>query len=96
MDQIAHHPIRREVASDSVRRIIGVLKSRGTVIDPTMSWGALLGHSTTVPASDFRPVIDRLPPVLAQRISAMGMAAVDSVTGECAARPDAGHHPSIA
>ena len=80
MDHIAHQPIRGDVASDSVRRVIGVLKARGTVIDPTASWGELLGHSTSVPVSAFQPVIDRLPPVLAQRISAMGMSAIDSAT----------------
>jgi len=78
MDHIAHLPIRGDPASDSVRHIIAVLKERGTVIDPTASWGELLGHSTTVPVASFQPVIDRLPPVLAQRITAMGTANIDA------------------
>lgn len=80
MDHIAHQPIRGDSGSDSVKRIIEVLKVRGTVIDPTASWGELLGHSTAIPVSSFQPVIDHLPPVLAQRIVAMGTATVDAAT----------------
>ncbi|MBI3567938.1 MAG: amidohydrolase family protein [Gemmatimonadetes bacterium] len=86
MDHIAHQPVRGDPASDSVRQVIAALKAHGTVIDPTASWGELLGHSTSVPVSAFQPVIERLPPVLAQRIVAMGTPTVDAATA--AARLD--------
>ncbi|MEO6447559.1 MAG: amidohydrolase family protein, partial [Gemmatimonadaceae bacterium] len=80
MDQIAHQPVRGDPASDSVRSVIEMLATRGTVIDPTASWGELLGHSTSVPVARIQPVLQHLPPVLAQRIAAMGNATVDSTT----------------
>jgi imidazolonepropionase-like amidohydrolase len=80
MDHIAHLPIRGEAQSDSVRRIIAALKANGTVIDPTASWGELGSHSTAEPVSDFQPGFAHLPPVLAQRIGAMGSADVDTAT----------------
>ncbi|MFN8580013.1 MAG: amidohydrolase family protein [Gemmatimonadaceae bacterium] len=78
-DQIAHMPIRGEPASDSVRQLIDSLAAHHTVIDPTASWGELLGHSTAEPVKTFQPGVDHLPPVLAQRIRAMG-ATVDTAT----------------
>lgn len=80
MDQVAHLPIRGDAASDSVQRQIAHLKARGTVVDPTASWGEILSHSTAEPIENFQPGINRLPPVLAQRIGAMGIATVDSAT----------------
>ena len=80
MDQIAHQPIRGEASSDSVTRIIAALASHGTVIDPTASWGELLGHSLTEPVSSFQPGVSHLPPVLAQRITRMGTAGIDTNT----------------
>lgn len=80
MDHIAHLPIRGEPGSDSLTRLIGHLRERGTVVDPTASWGELLQHSTSEPVANFQPGIAKLPPVLAQRIAAMGLATVDSAT----------------
>jgi len=79
MDHIAHLPIRGEPTSDSVRSLIAHLKARGTVMDPTTSWGELLQHSTAEPVASFQPGVAHLPPVLAQRIVAMG-ANVDPAT----------------
>ncbi len=79
-DQIAHLPIRGEASSDSVRAIIEFLAKKGTVIDPTASWGEILGHSVAQPVATFQPGVDRLPPVLAQRIRAMGTAGIDTAT----------------
>jgi imidazolonepropionase-like amidohydrolase len=79
MDQIAHLPIRGDPGSDSVRRVIEMLKARGTAIDPTASWGELLGHSTAVDVASYQPGVAHLPPVLEQRIAAMG-ARVDAAT----------------
>lgn len=80
MDHIAHLPVRGIASSDSVAAIIAFLKARGTVIDPTASWGELLQHSTAEPVASFQPVMHRLPPVLRQRIVRMGVATVDTAT----------------
>lgn len=79
-DHIAHLAIRGDAGSDSVRRVIAFLKAHGTVMDPTASWGELLGHSTQEPVSALVPGVDRLAPVLRQRIAAMGSTTVDSAT----------------
>ncbi|MDQ6829238.1 MAG: amidohydrolase family protein, partial [Gemmatimonadota bacterium] len=78
MDQIAHLPIRGDPASDSVRLVIDSLKAHGTVIDPTASWGELLGHSTALSVESFQPGVSSLPPVLAQRITRMGVVGLDT------------------
>lgn len=80
MDQIAHLPVRGDISSDSVKNVIAALKAHGTVIDPTASWGELLGHSLTEPVSSFQPGVSNLPPVLAQRITRMGVAGIDTNT----------------
>ncbi|HEY2825384.1 MAG TPA: amidohydrolase family protein, partial [Gemmatimonadales bacterium] len=74
MDHVAHLPIRGDAGSDSVKRIIDSLKVHGTVVDPTASWGEILGHSVAESVATFQPGINHLPPVLYQRISRMGRA----------------------
>jgi imidazolonepropionase-like amidohydrolase len=80
MDHIAHLPIRGEPGSDSVRRIVDGLRAHRTVLDPTASWGELLGHSTAQPVASFQPGVDQLPPALSQRIVAMGVRTIDTAT----------------
>ena len=80
MDQIAHLPIRGNAQSDTVRALIDSVRAHGTVIDPTAAWGELLGHSTAEPVTNLVPGVVNLPPVLAQRITAMGVATVDTAT----------------
>jgi imidazolonepropionase-like amidohydrolase len=80
MDQIAHLPVRGDPQSDSVKHVIAELKRHGTVIDPTASWGEILGHSTAEPVTNLQPVVHHLPQVLALRISAMGTANIDTAT----------------
>ncbi len=80
MDHIAHLPIRGEADSDSVRHIIAELKAHGTVVDPTASWGELGSHSAAEPVVHLQPGFVHLPPVLAQRIGAMGSATIDTAT----------------
>ena len=80
MDHIAHLSIRGDADSDSVRAQIAHLRARGTVLDPTVSWGELLSHSTQEPVSNFQPGVAHLPPVLAQRINAMGVSTIDPET----------------
>ena len=80
MDHIAHLPIRGEPGSDSVRRIVEGLRAHGTTVDPTASWGELLGHSSAQPVASFQPGADELPPALATRIVAMGVRTIDTAT----------------
>jgi imidazolonepropionase-like amidohydrolase len=80
MDHIAHMPIRGEPGSDSVARVIAHLASRGTAIDPTASWGELLGHSTAEPVATFQPGVAHLPAAIAQRIGGMGARGIDTAT----------------
>ncbi len=80
MDQIAHLPIRGDTASDSVKTQIASMRRHGTVIDPTAAWGELLQHSTAEPVSNLIPGVVNLPPILAQRVNAMGIATVDTAT----------------
>lgn len=86
MDQIAHLQIRGDSSADSVRAQIRALRAHGTVVDPTAAWGELLGHSTAEPVSDFIPGVANLPPVLAQRVRAMGNATIDTATGHARLR----------
>jgi imidazolonepropionase-like amidohydrolase len=84
MDHVAHLPIRGSADSQSVKQIIDSLKAHGTVIDPTASWGEILGHSTAEPVETFQPGIKHLPPVLFQRISRMGQAPPRGITPDSA------------
>jgi len=80
MDHFAHLPIRGVPGSDSVSRIIEGLRAHGTVLDPTASWGELLGHSTMQPVAGFQPGVAELPAALSQRIAAMGIRTIDTAT----------------
>ncbi|HVT39110.1 MAG TPA: amidohydrolase family protein [Gemmatimonadaceae bacterium] len=86
MDHIAHQPVRGDAASDSVRHVIELLHAHGTVIDPTASWGELLGRPIADPLERLIPGVPRLPPVLEQWARTMGSAAVDSATAEARMR----------
>jgi imidazolonepropionase-like amidohydrolase len=81
MDQVAHLPLRGDPRSDSVKRVIAHLRAKGTVIDPTASWGEIGGHSTAESVQNFQPVLQHLPPALIQsRVSTWGSATVDTAT----------------
>jgi imidazolonepropionase-like amidohydrolase len=86
MDHIAHLPIRGDSAADSVKAQIASLRRHGTVVDPTAAWGELLTHSTAEPVSNLIPGVDNLPPVLAQRVKAMGVATTDTATAHARMR----------
>jgi imidazolonepropionase-like amidohydrolase len=80
MDQVAHLAIRGEAGSDDVNRVIGVLKDRKTVIDPTQSWNELLGHAAGTPLAAFQPGAPKIPPSLFRLFSNAGTAGIDSAT----------------
>ena len=78
MDQIAHLAIRGEAGSDEVNRVIGVLRARKTVIDPTQSWNELLGHAAGTPIAAFQPGVAKIPPPLNRLFSNAGAAGIDA------------------
>ncbi len=78
MDQIAHLPIRGEASSPDVATTIAFLKAHGTVVDPTQSWGELLGHAAGTPIAAFQPGIAKIPPPLDRLFSNAGTADIDA------------------
>jgi len=78
MDQIAHLAIRGEAGSSEVSQTIAHLKARGTVLDPTQSWGELLGHALGTPIAAFQPGILKVPPPLNRLFSNAGATGVDA------------------
>jgi imidazolonepropionase-like amidohydrolase len=68
MDHIAHLTVRDAPGSDALRDTIAFLKSRGTVIDPTVSWNELLGRSPQTPIESFQPGIALAAPPLRRLI----------------------------
>jgi imidazolonepropionase-like amidohydrolase len=79
MDQVAHQPIRGEPGSDELKRTIARLAEKGTVIDPTSSWGEIGGHSQAEPLQNFQPVTQLLPPIFLQtRAASWGTASPDT------------------
>jgi imidazolonepropionase-like amidohydrolase len=76
MDHVAHLPLRGDAQSDTVRKQIAHLKAKGTVVDPTASWGEIGGHSSAEPLESFQPVTAHLPAVFLQsRASGWGTTA---------------------
>lgn len=55
MDHIAHLTVRDTPGSDAMRDTIALLKSHGTVIDPTVSWSEMLGRSAQTPLASIQP-----------------------------------------
>jgi len=88
MDQIAHLAIRGEAGSEEVNTIIGVLRDRKTVIDPTQSWNELLGHAAGTPIAAFQPGVEKIPPPLNRLFSNAGTAGIDAAAAR--ARLDRG------
>ncbi|MEP6618745.1 MAG: amidohydrolase family protein [bacterium] len=81
MDQVAHLSVRGVPGSDSLRQTIEHLKARGTIIDPTVSWNEIGGHSTAEPLQSFQPVTQHLPTAFVQfRAAGWGAANVDTAT----------------
>ena len=57
MDGVAHLPIGN-ASPEARQRAIAVLVRYGTVVDPTMVWGELLGRSAETAIASFEPGID--------------------------------------
>lgn len=78
MDQIAHLPIRGEAGSPEVVKTIAFLKAHATVMDPTQSWGELLGHAAGTPIAAFQPGLAKVPPPLDRLFSNTGAVDIDA------------------
>ena len=66
MDEVAHQPaLRGQPGTPEADRLIALLASRATVVDPTQAWGELLGRPRDVPAELVEPGIARAPYPLA-------------------------------
>ena len=61
MDQVAHLPLRGDPLADSTKRVIAHLAEKHVVIDPTVSWNEIGGHSTSESVQAFQPVLQHLP-----------------------------------
>lgn len=61
MDQVAHLPVRGDPGSPGAEEIIEALRAHGAAVDPTASWGELLGRSQQTPIADFQPGILAAP-----------------------------------
>jgi len=72
MDHIAHLAIRDEPGSEELRRTIEFLRDQGTVLDPTLSWGELLGRSTSTPIDTFQPGFPKIPAPLRRLFDSAG------------------------
>jgi imidazolonepropionase-like amidohydrolase len=78
MDHIAHLPIRGEAGTPDVDRTVAFLKDHHTVVDPTQSWGELLGHAAGTPIASFQPGVDRIPPPLNRLFLNAGTSGIDA------------------
>jgi hypothetical protein len=64
---------RFDHASPEAQKAIEFYKEHHTVIDPTVSWGELLGHPTDQPITSFEPGFARLPYQLSSLIGQSGV-----------------------
>ena len=74
MDHIAHLAVRDEPGSEELRRTMEFLREHGTVLDPTLSWGELLGRSTATPIASFQPGFPKIPAPLRRLFDSAGNA----------------------
>ena len=61
MDQVAHLPVRGDPGSPRAEETIEALRAHDAAVDPTASWGELLGRSRQTPIADFQPGILTAP-----------------------------------
>ncbi len=60
-DNVAHMPLRGDASSDAVKQQIKMLAEKHVVIDPTVSWNELLGHSVQTSLTAFQPGFAEAP-----------------------------------
>lgn len=77
MDHIAHLAVRDEPGSEELRHTVQFLREHGTVLDPTLSWGELLGRSTSIPIAAFQPGFPKIPAPLRRLFDSAGNADIE-------------------
>ncbi|HTJ24157.1 MAG TPA: amidohydrolase family protein [Gemmatimonadaceae bacterium] len=60
-DNVAHLPVRGDASTDAVKQQIQMLAAKHIVVDPTVSWNELLGHSSQTPLVAFQPGFSGAP-----------------------------------
>jgi imidazolonepropionase-like amidohydrolase len=60
-DHVAHLPVRGDTSSPAVKQQIQMLAAKHVVIDPTVSWNELLGHTTDMALTSFQPGFAEAP-----------------------------------
>lgn len=67
-----------DFSSPEVKKAIQFLVEHHTVVDPTISWGEMAGHSKDMDVVTFEPGILKAPYTLSTKYIAMGVPATDS------------------
>lgn len=67
-----------DFSSPEAKRAIQFLLEHHTVVDPTLSWGEMAGHSKDMDVTTFEPGILKAPYTLSTKYTAMGVPAADS------------------
>ena len=67
-----------DFSSSEVKKTIQFLLEHHTVVDPTLSWGEMAGHSKDMEVTTFEPGILKAPYTLSTKYMAMGVPAADS------------------
>jgi imidazolonepropionase-like amidohydrolase len=60
-DNVAHLPVRGDTSSSIVKEQIRILAAKHVVVDPTVSWNELLGHSAQSALTSFQPGFGEAP-----------------------------------
>jgi imidazolonepropionase-like amidohydrolase len=91
MDEVAHLSVRGQPGTPETDRIIGLLATRKTVMDPTQAWGELLGRPRGVPAERLEPGMAHAPYPLAANYRSV----LNNPRPPAAATPAAPRGPSV-
>ena len=79
MDQINHlQYVTREMKGSDPTSSLRFLQQHHTIVDPTVSWAEMAGHSRDLELSSFEPGIRAAPYTLAQKFEALGVPAADA------------------
>jgi imidazolonepropionase-like amidohydrolase len=66
-----------DLGSKRAQEMIGLLKERNIVVDPTLGWGEMAGHPKNVDVASFEPGIKAAPYTLSSKFRALGVPAAD-------------------
>jgi len=81
MDQLAHFPVRGDLATDEGKKQIVHFLAKKTIFDPTASWGEIGGKSAAEPMENIQPVLQHLPrPLLQDHVASLGQSPSDTAT----------------